>query len=71
MGKSLKVYLKEGLPNRLHYSASDTIPPVIGLTEEGFTVKRRRSEGQEYYEGLHGYDDAIFSMRSIFIGHGP
>ncbi|KAL4329592.1 hypothetical protein AHAS_Ahas13G0315500 [Arachis hypogaea] len=29
-GKHLKVYLKKDLPSRLHYLASDRIPPIIG-----------------------------------------
>ncbi|KAA8523240.1 hypothetical protein F0562_009663 [Nyssa sinensis] len=69
-GKYLKVYLKEELPSRLHYMASDRIPPIIGLLEEGFKVEQKRLKKKEC-GGAHGYDNAIFSMRSIFIGHGP
>ncbi|GLT98666.1 hypothetical protein SLE2022_161610 [Rubroshorea leprosula] len=69
-GKNLKVFLKEELPSRLHYAASDRIPPIIGLIEEGFTVEQKRSNQKEC-GGAHGYDNAIFSMRTIFIGHGP
>lgn len=69
-GKYLKVYLKEELPSRLHYAASDRIPPIIGLIEEGFKVEQTRTKHQEC-GGAHGYDNAIFSMRTIFIGHGP
>ncbi|KAK8547241.1 hypothetical protein V6N13_097957 [Hibiscus sabdariffa] len=69
-GKYLKVYLKEDLPSRLHYAASDRIPPIIGLIEESFKVEQKRSKRKEC-GGSHGYDNAIFSMRSIFIGHGP
>ncbi|KAL1531364.1 ectonucleotide pyrophosphatase/phosphodiesterase family member 3-like [Salvia divinorum] len=69
-GEFLRVYLKEGLPNRLHYSASYRIPPIVGLVGEGFTVKQTRSKGQEC-GGAHGYDNAFFSMRTIFIAHGP
>ncbi|KAF2293371.1 hypothetical protein GH714_001045 [Hevea brasiliensis] len=69
-GKHLKVYLKEELPSRLHYSVSDRIPPIIGLVEEGFEVEQKRSKHQEC-GGAHGYDNAFFSMRTIFIGHGP
>ncbi|XP_022154734.1 ectonucleotide pyrophosphatase/phosphodiesterase family member 1-like [Momordica charantia] len=69
-GKKLKLYVKEELPSRLHYSASDRIPPVIGLLEEGFKVEMKRSNKKEC-GGAHGYDNAIFSMRTIFVGHGP
>lgn len=70
-GKFLKMYLKEDLPSRLHYAASDRIPPVIGLIEEGFKVEQTRSARQLECGGTHGYDNSVFSMRSIFIGHGP
>ncbi|KAK6941388.1 Type I phosphodiesterase/nucleotide pyrophosphatase/phosphate transferase [Dillenia turbinata] len=69
-GKNLKVYLKENLPTRLHYAASDRIPPVIGLIEEAFKVEQTRSKRKEC-GGAHGYENAVFSMRTIFIGHGP
>ncbi|KAJ8643431.1 hypothetical protein MRB53_005189 [Persea americana] len=69
-GKNLRVFLKEDLPDRLHYKASDRIPPIIGLVEEGFKVEQTRSNKQEC-GGAHGYDNAFFSMRTIFIAHGP
>ncbi|KAF5935113.1 hypothetical protein HYC85_026242 [Camellia sinensis] len=69
-GKQLKVYLKEDLPSRLHYSASDRIPPIIGLIEESFKVEQKGSKRAEC-GGAHGYDNAFFSMRTIFMGHGP
>lgn len=69
-GNKLKMYLKEKLPSRLHYAASDRIPPIIGLVGEGFKVEQKSSKRQEC-GGAHGYDNAVFSMRTIFIGHGP
>ncbi|KAK4765742.1 hypothetical protein SAY86_026832 [Trapa natans] len=69
-GKYLKVYLKEDLPSRLHYVASDRIAPIIGLIAEGFKVEQTKSNRKEC-GGAHGYDNSVFSMRTIFIGHGP
>ncbi|KAJ0250876.1 Nucleotide pyrophosphatase-like protein [Hirschfeldia incana] len=69
-GKHLKVYLKKDLPSRLRYADSDRIPPIIGLVDEGFKVEQRKSKDKEC-GGAHGYDNELFSMRSIFIGHGP
>ncbi|KAL8157912.1 uncharacterized protein LOC141678200 [Apium graveolens] len=69
-GKYLKMYLKEDLPSRLHYWESDRITPIVGLVDEGYTLKLKKSEAKEC-GGAHGYDNAFFSMRSIFIGHGP
>ncbi|XP_057447325.1 uncharacterized protein LOC130739111 [Lotus japonicus] len=69
-GGKLKVYLKEDLPERLHYAASDRIAPIIGLVHEGFKVEQSRTLKKEC-GGAHGYDNDFFSMRTIFIGHGP
>ncbi|KAI3709649.1 hypothetical protein L2E82_39415 [Cichorium intybus] len=69
-GDKLKVYLKEDLPARLHYWESDRIPPIIGLLDEGFNIEQKDSKSKEC-GGAHGYDNAFFSMRTIFIGHGP
>lgn len=69
-GDKIKVYLKKELPSRLHYYESDRIAPIIGLVEEGYTVAYNRSDGSDC-AGVHGYDNGLFSMRSIFIGHGP
>lgn len=69
-GLKLTMYLKEDLPKRLHYTGSGRIPPIIGLLEEGFKVEQKTSKRQEC-GGAHGYDNAFFSMRTIFIGHGP
>nr|XP_043630927.1 ectonucleotide pyrophosphatase/phosphodiesterase family member 1-like [Erigeron canadensis] len=69
-GDKLKIYLKEDLPKRLHYSESDRITPILGLVEEGFKVEQKDSKTMQC-AGAHGYDNAFFSMRTIFIGYGP
>ncbi|KAL5999535.1 hypothetical protein ACLOJK_037820 [Asimina triloba] len=69
-GARLKVFLKEELPERLHYSASERIPPIIGLLDEGYKVEVKRSNSRKC-GGAHGYDNAYFSMRTIFVAHGP
>ncbi|XP_072994192.1 uncharacterized protein [Typha latifolia] len=69
-GEYLKIFLKEDLPDRLHYSDSYRIPSIIGLVGEGYTVEQRRTERKEC-GGAHGYDNAFFSMRTIFVAHGP
>ncbi|VYS64350.1 unnamed protein product [Arabidopsis thaliana] len=68
-GEFLKVYLKEKLPERLHFSESYRIPPIIGIVGEGLMVRQNRTNAQVCY-GDHGYDNELFSMRTIFVGHG-
>uniref|UniRef100_A0ACD5VT08 Uncharacterized protein n=1 Tax=Avena sativa TaxID=4498 RepID=A0ACD5VT08_AVESA len=69
-GEYLKVYLKEDLPSRLHYSENYRIPPIIGLPVEGYKVEIKQSKAKEC-GGAHGYDNAFFSMRTMFVAHGP
>lgn len=69
-GNYLKMFLKEKLPERLHYSESYRIPPIIGILEEGYKVEMKRSKSREC-GGAHGYDNAFSSMRTIFMAHGP
>lgn len=66
----LKVYLKEDLPARLHFSGSDRIQPIIGMVAEGYKVAAKRTS-RSMCGGSHGYDNAYLSMRTIFFGHGP
>ena len=65
-----KIYLKEQLPPRLHYSDSPRIQPIIGLVEEGYTLAPLRTKNAQC-GGQHGYDNAYLSMRTIFIASGP
>ncbi|KAM0932689.1 putative nucleotide diphosphatase [Dioscorea sansibarensis] len=70
-GEHMKMYLKEDLPKRLHYSESYRIPAIIGIVDEGYKVEMKRKESGKGCGGAHGYDNAYFSMRTIFVGHGP
>ncbi|XP_050218617.1 uncharacterized protein LOC126669244 [Mercurialis annua] len=70
-GKHLKVYLKEDLPKRLHYASSDRITPIVGIVDEAYKVELTKKRRQQECGGAHGYDNEVFSMRTIFIGHGP
>jgi ectonucleotide pyrophosphatase/phosphodiesterase family protein 1/3 len=66
----VKMYLKEDLPARLHFSASDRIQPIIGMVAEGYRLAAKRTS-RFMCGGAHGYDNAYLSMRTIFFGHGP
>ncbi|KAG0622142.1 hypothetical protein M758_3G074900 [Ceratodon purpureus] len=66
----VKMYLKEDLPARLHFSGSDRIQPIIGMVAEGYRVAAKRTR-RSMCGGAHGYDNAYLSMRTIFFGHGP
>jgi predicted AlkP superfamily pyrophosphatase or phosphodiesterase len=72
-----KVYRKEEMPARFHYSNSPRIAPLLVLPDEGWTLTTRarfeETKGGRQGNGLrggHGYDNELASMRAIFIAHG-
>jgi predicted AlkP superfamily pyrophosphatase or phosphodiesterase len=73
-----RVYRKQDVPARFHYSNSPRIPPILVLPDEGWilTNSERQAEWQRRnsvsrLRGGHGYDNQLRSMRAIFIAHGP
>jgi len=73
-----RVYRKQDVPARFHYSNSPRIPPILVLPDEGWmlTNTERQAEWQRRnpvprLRGGHGYDNQLPSMRAIFIAHGP
>jgi len=69
----LTVYPRDQVPARLHYRASPRIPAIVALADEGWDV-RTRAEAEarsSFPHGGHGYDNALTSMRAIFIAAGP
>jgi len=66
----VKMYLKEDLPARLHFSGSERIQPIIGMVAEGYRLAEKRTN-RSMCGGAHGYDNAYLSMRTIFFGRGP
>jgi predicted AlkP superfamily pyrophosphatase or phosphodiesterase len=73
-----RIYRKQDVPARFHYSDSPRIPPILVLPDEGWilTNTERQAEWQRRgtpsrLRGGHGYDNQLPSMRAIFIAHGP
>jgi predicted AlkP superfamily pyrophosphatase or phosphodiesterase len=72
-----KVYRKQEVPARFHYSNSPRIPPLLVLPDEGWIITNRkrfadwqRQGKMDHLRGGHGYDNQLPSMRAIFIAHG-
>jgi predicted AlkP superfamily pyrophosphatase or phosphodiesterase len=73
---ALAVYKREDIPSHLHYRATNRIPPIVALAEDGWTITTRprhllasaagRSDG-----GAHGYDPRHKSMQGLFVAAGP
>ena len=68
----MTVYLRESIPERLHYRDHPRIPPVIAIAADGWTIVTRSLVTSLRFEaGAHGYDPANRSMHGIFIAAGP
>jgi len=66
----LAVYRKKEIPERLHFRDHRRITPLVGLADEGWLIVRSR-ESRGIPKGMHGYDNALESMRALFVAHGP
>jgi predicted AlkP superfamily pyrophosphatase or phosphodiesterase len=70
----MKVYLKDEIPDRLHYRNNPRIAPIIAIADEGWTITDRsyfeRRQGR-LSAATHGFDNQLKSMQGIFIAHGP
>lgn len=69
------VWRKQELPARFHYGTSSRIGSIVVLADEGWTLNSRDryrpvTNGVIKYRGAHGFDNALESMRALFIGHG-
>jgi predicted AlkP superfamily pyrophosphatase or phosphodiesterase len=70
-----KVWRKDEIPIRFHYREHRRIPPILVLTDAGWSIAARRRDVVEHPErfagGTHGYDDTLAVMRAIFLAQGP
>ena len=73
---ALAVYKREDIPSHLHYRASNRIPPIVALADDGWTITTRRrhllaSVAGRSDGGAHGYDPRYKSMQGLFVAAGP
>jgi predicted AlkP superfamily pyrophosphatase or phosphodiesterase len=71
---SIKVYLREEVPARLHYSQGASIPPVLLIADDHWSVEEKSRWNPSYaktHKGNHGWDPATPNMGALFIANGP
>jgi predicted AlkP superfamily pyrophosphatase or phosphodiesterase len=67
-----KVYRRENMPARFHYTDNPRIPPVVLVADEGWYINRRPLDPGKYFESAtHGFDNELPSMGATFIAYGP
>ena len=67
-----KLFKKESIPERFHYSEHRRIAPLVFLADEGWYLDSGvlPSLKPEVF-GLHGYDNDNKNMQAIFVWKGP
>lgn len=68
--QNLTVYLKDDIPEGLHYKNNLRVPQILALADEGFVVTQSK-ENIAHTIGNHGYSNEYKSMHGIFIAAGP
>jgi len=70
----LAVYRRSELPPRWHLAGHRRVSPILAVADEGWTIVTKaqlaRANGRWVY-GHHGYDNALASMRAVFVARGP
>lgn len=64
---------KAELPARWHYGSHPRIPPIVCQMDEGWDALTRERIARRKHQdrGSHGYDNALPSMRAVFLATGP
>ncbi|KAI9317906.1 alkaline-phosphatase-like protein [Dichotomocladium elegans] len=71
-----QVYLRDDVPERFHYRATERIAPIVVIPDVGYSIITRSdfnvSSDKDYRpRGIHGYDNMAVEMRAIFMARGP
>jgi predicted AlkP superfamily pyrophosphatase or phosphodiesterase len=70
--KHFKVYRKENMPARFHYTDNPRIPSVVVVADEGWYITRRKLDPTKNFESAtHGFDPELECMGATFIAYGP
>lgn len=70
----VQLYRRSETPPRWRYRDNPRIAEIVGLADEGWTFTTRtwlQGRDAPVNRGEHGYDDALASMRGIFVAGGP
>lgn len=70
----LKAYLREEVPAQLHYRTGASIPPILLLADDHWSIEERGRWSLSWArnsKGNHGWDPATSNMGALFIASGP
>lgn len=69
-----QVWLREELPEHLHYRANPRIPPILFVMQDGWCIEQKAGWPKfkaRFDRANHGWDPATPNMGAIFIATGP
>ncbi|KAA8583085.1 hypothetical protein FQN60_015631 [Etheostoma spectabile] len=69
--QSMRPYLKENLPKRMHFANNKRIERGHLYMKEGWQAALNSQELKYCNGGFHGSDNLFTNMQAIFIGYGP
>lgn len=70
----VKVYLRENIPARFHYSHSNRIAPVVLIADQPWMLEPRKNwekRSATYVHATHGWDPNTPEMGAFFAANGP
>ncbi|PIA18824.1 type I phosphodiesterase/nucleotide pyrophosphatase/phosphate transferase, partial [Coemansia reversa NRRL 1564] len=82
VGQPWKVYLRDDIPSRFHYTHKSRVAPIYVITELPYYVTTRAADqihaerqnllqSESQVIGVHGYDNMHPLMRATFVAVGP
>ena len=70
--ENYRVYLKDEMPERFHFSDHYRIPEIIMIADIGYTITNRDNfEERGVVPGMHGFDNTEPEMFTYFAAKGP
>jgi len=70
--ENYRVYLKDEMPERFHFSNHYRIPEIIMIADIGYTITNRDNfEERGVVPGMHGFDNTEPEMFTYFAAKGP
>jgi predicted AlkP superfamily pyrophosphatase or phosphodiesterase len=67
----LHVYRKDDVPARYRFGTHPRVTDLVLIADDGWTITSRERFATFRPGGTHGYDQALPSMRALFVASGP
>ncbi|MDZ7758471.1 alkaline phosphatase family protein [Rhodohalobacter sp.] len=70
--ENYRVYLKDEMPERFHFSNHYRIPEIIMIADISYSITTRENfEDRGVVPGMHGFDNMAPEMHTFFAAKGP